>query len=477
MNQNKENPNINECPNCESLRQELSGLRRENEGLRRENEELKKRLDRIESELRDSKRQAAPFSKSNKKKQQDGLKGTPGRKKGKGKFEYRPAPTIVENLETFETLLDRCPDCGGEVTDCNRHESFQEDLEIRKVTTKFITHSGYCKSCQKRVRSRHPEQISTATGSAGTFVGPTVKSLGAQMKHHLGVPFDKISRLLQAFGFSITGSGLYQSNRRLAEKSKPLYESLCQALQSACCVGADETGWRIGTLKAWLWVFTNKEMTIYHIDQSRSHEVVVNILGRDFKGILHADCFSAYDHKDLKDWIQQKCFAHLLKDLDRMEKEKTRGAVRFPRTVAGVLRDATPLRKEKSTLTSLQFVRRRNKIEKQLDSLIGDKRRFSDKENARFAKRLRKQRHHLFRFLHHDEAETTNNQSERMLRPAVISRKTGGCNKTHKGAETHAILASLLATAYQQGIELFSFLMQLFTSPNPPPDLLVPQFS
>jgi Transposase IS66 family len=28
---------------------------------------------------------------------------------------------------------------------------------------------------------------------------------------------------------------------------------------------ADETGWRIGTLSAWLWVFTNRQVTVYTI--------------------------------------------------------------------------------------------------------------------------------------------------------------------------------------------------------------------
>lgn len=33
----------------------------------------------------------------------------------------------------------------------------------------------------------------------------------------------------------------------------------------AMVVHADETGWRIGTMNAWLWVFTNCETTVYLI--------------------------------------------------------------------------------------------------------------------------------------------------------------------------------------------------------------------
>lgn len=46
-----------------------------------------------------------------------------------------------------------------------------------------MTHSGYCANCKKQVRSRHPEQISTATVAAGVVLGPRVKGLAADLKH------------------------------------------------------------------------------------------------------------------------------------------------------------------------------------------------------------------------------------------------------------------------------------------------------
>lgn len=444
----------NDCPNCEILRKEIA--------------ELKDRLAKLEEELRQSKRQATPFSKGKKKENPK----KPGRKPGMGDFKYRLPPSAEEITATKEAPLKECPDCGGKIVDCKKHKSFQEDIEVRKVTTCFITHSGYCDKCKKRVQSIHPEQTSRAVGSAGTFLGPNIKALGAQLKHNLAVPFAKIRSLLSSFGFNVTESGLCQSNERLAKKAQPLYESLCKELRSACCVGSDETGWRIGTLNAWLWVFTSKTATIYHIDEGRSHEVILKILGKEFKGVLSADCFKAYDHKALKDWIQQKCFSHFLSTLKKMKENKSGVRSLFSRNVSATLKQAIELKKEKQSLTQSQFKRRRKKIECALDSLIDKKRKFSDPDNARFAKRLRKQRRHLFQFLYLDEVEPTNNQSERMLRPAVISRKIGACNKTHKGATTHAVLASLIVTVLQRGYNAFNFLRDIILSSKPSINLL-----
>jgi hypothetical protein len=77
------------------------------------------------------------------------------------------------------------------------------------------------------------------------------------------------------------------------------------------------------------------------------------------------------------------------------------------------------------------------------------------------AKRLRKQRDHLLRFLDHDGLEATNNLAERELGPGVIARKLSAGNRTQAGAETHAVLASVLRTCRRQGRDILEMLGEL----------------
>jgi hypothetical protein len=100
-----------------------------------------------------------------------------------------------------------------------------------------------------------------------------------------------------------------------------------------------------------------------------------------------------------------------------------------------------------------------------LDHLIDARRQLTDPDNQRLAQRLRKQRAHLFRFLYSDGLDATNNQAERMLRPAVITRKTTGCNRTAQGAHAHSILASVLVTYRQQGVSLLDAFVKLQRTP------------
>ena len=419
------------------------------EKLQKEVEELK----------RAGKRQAAPFAR---RKLVERPKRS-GRKKGQGKFSHRAKPTIKQITETKTVRLYGCPECGGKVREIHPHEQYVTDIPVIEVkTTRFITYSGYCRECHKRVRSRHPDQTSQATGAAGVLVGPRAKALATDLKHRLGVSYGKVSEVLQdAFGLQVSRSGWCQSDQKLSTTARPIYAQLLERIRQCSVVHADETGWRIGTLAAWLWVFTNWDVTVYAIRDNRSSDVVVDVLGREFKGILASDCFLAYDDKRLSAWLKQKCMSHLLKDLKEMKETKSGRALQFARQMTTVLQKALELKKQKSGLDPFTFYQRARDLETRLDALVAPQRRLSDRDNARFAKRLRKHRPHLLRFLYINELDATNNLAERMLRPAVITRKTNGCNRSRPGAATHAILSSVLVTCRQHSIPILDYLVEL----------------
>ena len=426
-------------------------------------QKLQQQVERLQAEVeelqRAAKRQATPFARRHWVEHPR----RPGRKAGQGKFARRELPSLKQIQETKEAKLHGCPECGSRLREIRKHEQFVTDIPVVEVkTTRFLTYSGWCGRCQKRVRSRHPEQTSEATGAAGVLVGPRAKALATDLKHRLGVSYGKVSEVLNdAFGLHVSRSGWCQADQKLANAARPLYERLIELIRQCSTVHADETGWRIGTLSAWLWVFTNREITVYAIRANRSSDVVLDILGEEFKGVLASDDFLAYDDRRLITWLKQRCLSHLLTDLKAMQERKTGRALQFARQMTTLLHEAMQLKLEKPSLDPFSFARRAQALENQLDRLITARRQLTDPDNVRFAKRLRKHRPHLLRFLYLDSLEATNNQAERMLRPAVITRKTNGCNRTPAGAEAHAVLASVLVTCHQHSVPILNYLIQL----------------
>jgi transposase len=459
-------PNTKE-QQIEDLKEQLSQALALIQKQQREIERLQARVDELE---RAGKRQAAPFARRHWVERPK----RPGRKRGQGRFAHRELPKVYQVQETKIARLADCPKCGGNLREIHQHEQYVTDIPVVEVkTTRFVTYSGYCRTCHKRVRSRHPEQTSEATGAAGVMVGPRAKALAADLKHRLGVSYGKVSEVLNdTFGLQVSRSGWCQADQKLAHTAQPVYAALLEAIRQCSVVNADETGWRIGTLAAWLWVFTHREVTVYAIRDNRSSDVVIDILGEQFPGILTTDCYLAYDDRKLKEWLKQKCVGHLLKDLKEMKESKSGRALHFARQVTSILQEALALKVEKARLDPFTFYQRAQDLESHLDLLIAPQRRLSDRDNARFAKRLRKHRPHLLRFLYVDELEATNNLAERMLRPAVITRKTNGCNRNRSGAMTHAILASVLVTCRQHAIPILNYLVQLQQYGGTPPALV-----
>jgi len=457
------------------LELELVRERANNQRLQINNMRLQKLLERLQAEVeelqRAGKRQAAPFAR--RKRVEHPKK--PGRKPGQGKFSRREKPAPEQVKETKVVELHGCPQCGGSrLRNVHEHEQYMADIPvIVPIITRYVTYSGYCVDCHKRVRSRHPEQISQASGAAGVLIGPRAKALAADLKHRLGGSYGKVSEALNdAFGMQVCRSGWCQADQRLAKTALPVYQGLLEVIQRSKVVHADETGWRIGILSAWLWVFTNKEVTVFAIRDNRSSDVVVEILGEKFKGILVSDCFVAYDDKRLAEWLKQKCFSHLLKDLKEMEESKTGRAVHFAQQLTTVLQAALALKKEKPNLDPAIFAQRAQALETQLDTLISRQRNLKDRDNIRFAKRLRKHRPHLLRFLYVDGLDATNNLAERQLRPGVIIRKTNGCNRAKGGAEAHSVLTSVMVTCHQHSVPILDYMVSLQRFGETPPSLV-----
>ena len=97
----------------------------------------------------------------------------------------------------------------------------------------------------------------------------------------------------------------------------------------------------------------------------------------------------------------------------------------------------------------------------------------SYRPNDKFVRHLRRERDHLFTFLFHPEVEATNWPAEQAIRPAVITRKMSGGNRSERGARAQSVLTSVLRTCAQRGKDAWRFLSDLLR-PDADGDLLLP---
>jgi transposase len=317
----------------QELRAQVERLRRENQRLCQENQRLQHELDEARAALdqaqRQSKRQAAPFSKGPPKPQPK----RPGRKSGwaHGRHGHRlpPEPTAID--EILEALLpDACPQCGGAIRETAVARQDQTEIPRRPLIRQFNVHVGCCQKCGQRLQGRHPLQTSHALGAAAAQIGPDAQAAVVLLNQTFGLSHIKIAAVLQAlFGISLTRGASVPIVLRAAERLAPASAEVRQEIRSSGCITPDETGWRVAGQSAWLHAWVTERAIGSAIDRDRKADVLERLIGRDWSGLMVHDGFASYDRFEAA--THQQCLGHVLRRVRDLEAQATRGAVHYPR--------------------------------------------------------------------------------------------------------------------------------------------------
>ena len=411
---------------------------------------LEARLEELE---RSWNRGAAPFSKPKDKRGQRPKR--PGRKGGhSGLHRKRPPDDAVQRR--IDVCLDTCPHCGGALDKASERVVEQTIIEAPLVmpeTIRLTTRRNRCRCCGRNVASGHPLQVSTATGAAGTHLGPRALAVAVHLKTGLGLTMRKTCRVLkELLGVALSPGGLAQALQRIAGRMAADHQSLLARIKARPALYTDETSWFVGETGYSLWVLTNDAGTLYRVVASRSKAAALALMG-DYQGVLVSDCLNIYD--DLTQ-TQHKCYAHHLKAISQARHRPTARGSPYLSELRGLLLGAMALKAVQSRLCPKAAARRRAALVDNADRLLLPPRLAAHSADAadraqaecedKVRRRLKKQRDHLFTFLDHDAVEATNNRAERQLRPAIISRKLSCGNKTMTGARAWEILASAAAS-------------------------------
>lgn len=443
------------CCECRRLQRRVRELEAQNRKLK----------DLLEEARRAAKRQAAPFSKGPPKRRPR----KPGRKPGAayGKRAFRPRPRHVD--EVLEAPLpDRCPGCGGdELRETDVQPQWQHEIpKVKPRVIQFNVHRGVCEHCGKRLQGRHRLQSSNALGAAANQIGPTALALAGQLNKEVGVPHGRIQALFdRAFGLRISKATIVRGVVRLAQRAEPLYTNIIILVRHSQASTWDETGWRIGGRRAWLWAGVALTATVYLIRRSRAFEVAAEVLGQDYKGGLIADGWSIYDR--FKKALRQLCLGHPLRRAVELLETATRGAVRFPRDIKRWIQDALDLRDRRDAghVSPHGLAVAIGRLEARMGRLLEWPR--SNPDNERFALHLIDHQDELLNFLRHPWLEATNYQGEQALRPAVVTRKISAGNRTDRGAHAQEVLASVLRTSWQRNLSPIDLFVDVLRARGP----------
>ena len=373
----------------------------------------------------------------------------------------RPAFSAEQLHAVHEYTLSSCPCCGGGLDAAERAPKTIQQVEIMEVPIRIEEHRGmafWCPTCQTIHYAPVP-----ATVEKGHLFGPRLTALVAYMKGACHASFSTIRKFLRdVIKMPVSRGYLRKLIAKMSDALDPAFEELLQALPEQDVLNIDETGHKDCGDRFWTWCFKASMYTLFRIDTSRGSQVLLDVLGEEFNGLIGCDYFSAYrKYMRLNEHVKvQFCLAHVIRDVKylmtvpdadtRCYGECLRDAFRnlFEIIHRGYEQEWAP-----DTLQHTLEVAR-DRILTTATTQVP-----STSEAQNMAKRFMRHGESFFQFItYQDWIEPTNNLAEQAIRFVVIDRRITQGTRSQAGRDWCERIWTVMATCTQRGIDVFDFL-------------------
>jgi len=378
------------------------------------------------------------------------------------KQNLRPPFTPDQIDQTVELQLESCPKCGGTLQPTGTEPKKHQQVELVDkpfIVTEYQQTEYWCEQCQ----CTHVAQLPTEVKRAGLF-GKNLIAHTAYLKGRCHMSFKTMQDFYgDAFHLRVSTGFLTKQIRKASEALKTAYENLVEQLPKEKHLHIDETGGKENGKKRWTWCFRAKDFTVFHIDPSRSSDVLEKILGETYSGIISCDFFSAYQKfsKKMSQAPLQLCWAHLIREVKYVSENKTKKVAGYGKRLLDAIGKMFKTIHRQDEYKN--WHRRMKQHQKAILQAAWHRLPKKDKDAWNLAVRLGNEEASYFRFIESD-LPATNNLAEQSIRRVVLNRKVTQGTRSEWGNRWWERMWSVLATCEQQDKNVMEFLKSAMES-------------
>jgi transposase len=332
-----------------------------------------------------------------------------------------------------------------------------QQVDIRAVPLSIQEHRGHpgwCPRCQKL-----PEAPLLAGVERGGLVGPTLTTLIAYLKGACHASFSTIRKFLRdVVQVTLSRGQLAKIIAKVSQALEQPYQELLEGLSTQARLNVDETGHKQNGERLWTWCFRASLDTVFKIDPTRSADVLIDVLGTEFDGVLGCDYFSAY-RRYLREFgvLLQFCLAHLIRDVKFLTTLPDARDRAYGEELREALRQLFAVIHGREQLSAAVFQSQLEAARAQV-MRCGTQDVPATKHCRNLAKRLEAHGESYFRFLTTPGVEPTNNLAEQAIRFVVLDRLVTQGTRSEAGNRWCERIWTVIATCYQQGRSVFEYL-------------------
>jgi transposase len=377
---------------------------------------------------------------------------------GHPKHERVAFPPEAINGGSFDHRLHSCPGCGHDLqpalTLAPRVVQQVDVGEVPLSIQEHRSHPGWCPHCRVMHRAPLPPGI-----GRGGLVGPTLTALIAYLKGACHASFSTVRKFLRdVVHVTISRGELARIITKVSRALEQPYQELLDDLPGQARLNVDETGHKQNGQRQWTRCFRAGLYTLFKIDPTRSGNVLIEVLGAGFDGVLGRDYFSAYRRYQREFGVLlQFCLAHLIGDVKYLTTLPDPRGRAYGERLREALRSlfAVIHRREKLSAEVFQGELEAARVEV---LRCGTQEVPETKHGRNLAKRFETHGESYFRFLTTPGVEPTNNLAEQAIRFVVIDRPITRGTRSEAGNRWCERIWTAIATCVQQGRSVFAYL-------------------
>jgi predicted RecB family nuclease len=324
------------------------------------------------------------------------------------------------------------------------------DRGVKKVVTQYIGKVGYCTACSNQYNPPGIRRL-----GHGEKYGRRLKAWIVYQRMALQLPLTKITHLIEdIFSEKIASTQVHCLFEQLSREYESTEALLLKKILAGPVVHIDETSINILGSSQYVWVITDGTHVVFRHTEGREATIIHDLFD-GYTGVICSDFYTGYDSVDC---AQQKCWAHLIRDLND-DLRKSPFDAELEAFVSSVRDLIVPILEAVETygLKTRNLRKFQKSVKKFYDQQIYDKTYRSDLMST-YQKRFSKYRDKLFVFLDRDGVPWNNNMAERALRHIAIQRKISG-SFGKNGILQYLVLLGITQSCRFQYKSLLQFLL------------------
>lgn len=371
----------------------------------------------------------------------------------------------IEQVDRVVDLRpDACSSCGSLLLGedfCPARRQVVEITVAGTFLTEYRRHCLRCLSCHKLNRGEWSE-----TAKNGAFGAKVIAVIG-YLTGRLGISHRDVTETMhELFAVTISLGSISAMQKRLNQTLAAPVAALNEFVEQELVSLVDETSWKEGHAKPWLWVKATKRATVFQILPGRSRQDAKTMIGKNEKGFVTSDRYAGYNH--LAEENRQICWAHLKRDFQAIAERDGDSKI----IGESLLEQSKKLFRlwqqvRDGTLQKFEFRQLAEPLKAKVSELLFAGTQSSNSKTKNTCSGILKLEVSLWTFSQIEGVEPTNNQAERALRRAVIWRRKSFGTQSETGSRFVERVLTVMTTLQQQGRSVFEYLCQVCQPSEP----------